>query len=98
MNVATVLEQIDARTAQAFVHATRQLIDALFVESARVEQTRTPGEVDYARAELPRAAPPGGWISDAEIATTTRRMAEAIAAEKWVEGVLCAVRLMALLA
>lgn len=98
MNLATILEQVDARTARAFVEAARTFIDALLIESARIEQTRTPGEVDYRHESLSREAAPGGWISHAEIAETTRKMSEAIAAEKWVDGVVFAARVMALLA
>lgn len=98
MNLATILEQVDARTARAFVVATRTLIDALLIESARVEQTRTPAEVDYLHAGLSREAARGGWISHAEITETTRKMSEAIAAEKWIDGVVFAARVIALLA
>lgn len=98
MKLATLMEQVDARTARAFVEAARTLIDALLIESARVEQTRTPGEVDYLHAGISREAAAGGWIAGGEIAETTRKMSEAIAAEKWTEGVLFAARVMALLA
>lgn len=93
MNWTAVLQNIDARTAQQFVVAARHVIDALLIEAQRVEQTHTPAPVDYAVADLPRSAPPGGWISPSELHNTARSMAEAIAAERWTDGLLTALRL-----
>jgi len=86
---------IDAQTAQAFVTAARHVIDALLIEAARVDQTCTPEPRDYESATLSRAAPPGGWLSHAEMRETAQRLGEAIAAEKWTDGVVLALRLLA---
>lgn len=97
MDLRMALERIDAATARAFVTAARHVIDAMLVEAGRVAQTRTPGPVDYRSAELSREGPAGGWISETELRTTVQRMTEAVAAEKWVDGALFALRALAAL-
>ncbi len=94
MDLKAVVKRLDARTAQAFVTAARHVIDAMMIESQRVRQTRTPGEVDYASAGLSREAAPGGWISHEELRGTVQKMGEAIAAEKWTDGVLFAIKVL----
>ncbi len=95
MDMVQVAKAMDAGTVQAFVTAARHVIDALMIEGARVEQTRTPGQRDYTTAELTREGPAGGWIASDELRATTQKLSEAIAAEKWVEGFAVAVRLLA---
>ena len=92
MNLTEVLKRIDQSTARAFVEAARHVIDALLIEAARIEQTRTPDEVDYRNAELSRRTPPGGWLADGELRRTAQRMAEALAAEKYTDGMTFAIQ------
>lgn len=94
MRINELLKAIDAETARAFVQAARSVIDAMLIEAARVEETQTPGVIDYENATLSREAPAGGWISHAELRRTTQQMAEAMAAEKWVDGMLAAIRVL----
>ncbi|MFQ5805330.1 MAG: hypothetical protein ACE5I3_02640 [Phycisphaerae bacterium] len=94
MDLRKLLRNIDAETARAFVSATRHVMDALLFEVARVGETRTPGTRDYENATLPRATPAGGWLSHEELRRTTQKMAEAMAAEKWADGVVFAIRLL----
>lgn len=96
MNLETAMERVDAGSARAFVRAARHVIDALMIEARSVRQTQTPGAVDYVRAELPREAPPGGWISHDEIDRMHQQMVEAITRQKWIEGAVFAIRLMRL--
>ena len=86
---------IDAETARAFVGAARNVIDAMLIEAQRVAQTKTPQRVDYNTAALPDATPAGGWISHEELRATSQRLAEAIATEKWIDGVVFAARMFA---
>jgi len=95
MDLMKLMRAIDAETARAFVVAGRHVIDAMLIEAARVEQARTPRVRDYASAALPREAPPGGWLSHDELRRTAQQLGEAIAAEKWVEGVTCTIRCLA---
>lgn len=98
MNLETIAKQVDMGTARAFVTAARHFIDALLIEGQRVKSTATPGERDYnASGGLSRETPGGGWISNEDLRSATQRMSEAIAEEKWVEGAVFAVRVMALL-
>ncbi len=97
MSVSQVVQAIDAETARSFVVAARHVIDALLIEGQRVRQTRTPAPRDYASAGLDRSAPGGGWIGDDELRATSQRLTEAIAAEKWTEGVLFAIRALSAL-
>ena len=90
--------RIDGETARAFVTAARHVIDALLFEAARVEETRTPEVRDYENVGLSRATPAGGWLSHEELRQTTQKMAEAVAAEKWADGVAFAIQLLARLA
>lgn len=93
-----IAEAVDPRTARAFIGATRNVIDALMIENARVTATQTPGQKDYATASLPDAAPPGGWISTSEARATLQKMTEAVTLEKWTEGFIAAIQLVKLMA
>jgi len=97
MILESVVKKIDAATARAFVTAARHVIDALLIEVQHAEETRTPAPRDYDQAGWPRSTPPGGWLSHEEVRAAAQRLAEAMAAEKWTDGLLCAVKLFALL-
>lgn len=97
MDLTAILKNIDAATARAFVKAARHVIDAMLIETQRVRQTQTPGARDYDSADLSREAPPGGWLSDEELRATSQKLSEAIAAEKWTDGVIFAVRALSAL-
>ena len=94
MKLQTLLAQVDSRTAQTFVSAARHVIDAMLIEAARVEQTATPKRTDYENAALSRETAPGGWLSHEALRETSQRLAEAIAGEKWTEGMLTSIRLL----
>jgi hypothetical protein len=94
MDLSSIVRSIDQETARALVVATRRVIDALLIEGERIRQTQTPAPRDYNVAELPRASAPGGWLSHEELRDTARRMAEAIAAEKWTDGLVAALKLL----
>jgi len=95
MDLEAVMKRIDAPTARAFVTAARHLIDALLIEAESVRTMQTPAARDYRAAELPRDTPAGGWLSHGELRATVQRMSEAIAAERWIDGAMFAVRLLA---
>jgi len=97
MTLEQTLRQVNPDTARAFVTAARNIIDALLIEAHRIQQVQTPAPRDYAAGGLPRTAPPGGWIADDELRTATQRMSEALAMEKWTEGVLAALRALNLI-
>ncbi len=97
MNLEELVRQIDAGTARAFVTAARHVIDALLIEGQRAAETCTPEPRDYNTAELPRSAPAGGWLSHEELRETAQRLAEAMAAEKWIDGLIFAVKLFTVL-
>jgi hypothetical protein len=92
MTLQQILEQINPRTAQSFVTAARHLLDALLIEAERVQAAQPPTPVDYDIATLSRAAPPGGWLGADDLRAATQRLSESIAVEKWVDGVLVAIR------
>ncbi|MEW6253662.1 MAG: hypothetical protein AB1716_23700 [Planctomycetota bacterium] len=92
MDWRSAIERIDPAAAQAFVRAARKVIDALLIEGERVRQTQTPAPRDYPNAGLSRETPGGGWISHEELRSAAQDMAEAIAAEKWTDGLLCALK------
>jgi hypothetical protein len=94
MDLRMLLRSIDAETARAFVSATSHVIDALLFEAARVGEAKSPGTRDYENAGLSRATPAGGWLSHEELRHTTQKMAEALAAEKWADGVAFAIGLL----
>ncbi len=94
MSLESVMQQINPTTAQAFVRAARHVIDALLIEGQRVRAAQGPEMVDYETAGLPREAPAGGWIADDELRAGVQQMSEAIAAEKWVEGAVFAIRVL----
>jgi hypothetical protein len=96
MEWQSLVKNIDGETARAFVTAARHIIDALMVEAERVRETRGPGGRNYNADGLPRASAPGGWLPHDELRATARRMAEAIAAEKWIDGVVATLQVLAL--
>jgi hypothetical protein len=93
----TLVKHIDGETARAFVTAARHVIDALLIEGERVREAQTPAKRDYDGAELPRSTPAGGWLSHEELRVTAQRLAEAVAAEKWIDGLIFAVKLFSAL-
>jgi len=95
MELQKLLRNLDGRTARAFVRAASHVIDAMLLETARSEPETTPGRRDYENAGLPDSTPAGGWISHEELRQTTQKMTEAIASEKWTEGVMFAIKLLA---
>jgi hypothetical protein len=97
MDLRAIAERIDGPTARAFVGAARHMIDAMLIEAGRVQQTRTPGTVDYNTAEISRTTPAGGWLSDVELRGATQRLSESMAAERWSDGVLFAFKALALM-
>ncbi|MFO0840509.1 MAG: hypothetical protein U1D55_18535 [Phycisphaerae bacterium] len=97
MTFSEAVRSIDASTARAFVTAARHVIDALLIDAGRVRQTQPPGSRDYQAADLAREAPGGGWISDDELRGACQRMSEAMAAEKWTEGLVFAVQALSML-
>jgi hypothetical protein len=98
MDLQTLARNIDAETARAFVSAVGHVIDALLLEAARAGETVTPEKRDYDSATLSRATPPTGWLSHEELRQTTQEMSEAIAAEKWADGVRLAIGMLTRLA
>jgi hypothetical protein len=97
MDLSQAVKKIDLQAARAFVSAARPVIDALLIEAEPLRPQPTPQPRDYATAELSRAAPPSGWITHAELSETVRRMNQALAAEKWTEGVLFALQALYML-
>ena len=98
MDWQALIKGIDADAARAFVTAARHVIDALLVEAERQRQTQAPPVRDYnAAAGLTREDAPGGWLGHEELRATMRRMAEAVAAEKWSDGVVAALKVLAVL-
>jgi hypothetical protein len=92
MTLQQVLELINPQTARAFVSAARNIIDALLIEAERVREAQAPTLIDYDAAALSRTAPAGGWLATEELRVATQRIGEAIASEKWADGVLFAIR------
>ena len=92
MELKQLIGAIDARTAQSFVSATRRLLEVLLVEGQRVSAAQVPGKRDYNTTEIDRGGPASGWLSRDELRAASTEMAEAIAAEKWTEGVMVALR------
>lgn len=90
MDWREVVRGIDAETARAFVTAACRVIDAMLLETHRRQAVRTPEPRDYEGAALTRDTDPGGWLAHDELRATAQRLAEAVAAEKWTEGLLAA--------
>lgn len=92
MSLQQLFEQINPQTARAFVGAARNLIDALLIEAERIRAAQPPGVIDYDTAVIDRTTPPGGWLAPDELRRATQRLTEALAAEKWLDGMLVALR------
>lgn len=96
MDLIALTKKIDAKTARAFAKAARHVIDAMLVEAECIRKTQTPRPRDYRQAGLSRASAAGGWLSHVELRETSARLAEAIAGEEWLDGLLIAVRALAI--
>jgi hypothetical protein len=94
MDWSKVLERLDPAAVTEFVRAGRLVVQAALYESERVRATHTPGAVDYNHGELSRSAPAGGWLSQDELRAEVTKLSEAIAAEKWTDGMLVMLRLL----
>ncbi len=92
MDWRRLVESVDAESARAFVLAARRVIDALLIEAERVRRTQTPTARDYNAAELPRTTPAGQWLEHSELRATAQQLSEAMAAEKWTDGLLFALK------
>lgn len=79
----------------AVVHAVRDVIDTLADNRSSYANTAPQG-TEYDTADHDASAPVGGWLSVDELRERSRQMTEAIAAEKFVQGFLMAVQLMAM--
>lgn len=90
MDLRTVVGHIDAETARVFVTAACRVIDAMLIEAQRRQAARTPERCDYEQAAPRRDTAAGGWLAHDELRATAQQLAEAIAAEKWTEGLLAA--------
>lgn len=93
MDWSSVINRVDVENARAFVHAARVVIDAMLLEAESVRAAQTPAQRDYNAAELPRTTPAGGWLSHDELRQTAQQIGEAIAAERWLDGMLFTLRL-----
>jgi hypothetical protein len=94
MDLREALAKLDINTARSFVTTACRVVDALLVSATAAQKASTPPTRDYDQATLPRSDPPGGWLTHDELRTAAQRMAEAIAAEKWTEGVLLALKVL----
>lgn len=94
MDWREVVRGIDAETARAFVTAACRVIDAMLIETQRRQAAQTPEQRDYEQAGLRRDTAAGGWLAHEEVRRTVQHLAEAVAAEKWTEGVLAALAVL----
>jgi hypothetical protein len=97
MNLTALLSSVRPETARAFVTATWSVIQAVRAELDESAQRRTPAGRDYRERSLSRTAPAGGWLTDEELCKTAEALAEAIAAEKWTDGLITALKLLSAL-
>ena len=94
MDLRRLIQGVDGEAARRFVEATQHILDAMLLEAARAHPEPEPGVRDYREASLMHGSPEGGWLSHEELRATTQQIAEAIAAEKWTDGLLFAIRLL----
>ena len=91
-----ILPKLTPQVMQNFVHAARTFIDSVAVEAAAVAAKETPGATDYRTANHDRSPPTGGWIDFDEVRQKSKQMTEAIAAEKFADGVITTLQALAL--
>lgn len=89
----TIAKGLSEQTLKGFVNAVNEIVKQIAGTPVGGVST-APTPVDYAHAEITVGVPPGGWLSVEEFRDASRRMTEAIAAEKWVEGFITAVQIM----
>lgn len=98
MNLETirnVAARLDGKSIAAFVHTARVVIDAVAAEREQALSESAPQPIDYATARHDHAAPPGGPLSVGELRARSAEMVQAIAAEKWVDGFVSCLQLLA---
>lgn len=94
MDLVDVVKRLDGPTARAFVEPARNVVAALLIEAEQVQAQQTPPPHDYRSAELSRESPAGGWLAPSELRRMAQELAEAVAAERWVDGFVTAVRVL----
>lgn len=97
MNPMILAHSLEPAVLRRFVHAVRNVVDAMLIQAPPPRPAPPPGMRDYNAAPLVNGAPDGGWIDVSELQITSQRMNEAIAAERWVDGFVAAVELLLLL-
>jgi len=97
MNLTALLSSVRPETARAFVTAAWSILQALRVELEQSAERRTPPVRNYNERELSRTAPAGGWLTDEELCQTVDALAEAIAAEKWTDGLITTLKVLSAL-
>lgn len=93
--IKTIADKLDLATIQSFTRAALDVIQVVLNEAEKRAATATPDKVDYAHADHDWSAPAGGWLTPDEIRTAITEITEAIAAEKWFDGFVAAVKMMA---
>jgi hypothetical protein len=96
--LAALFSSMTPEKIKGFVEGVLEILKIVGDQAAIATADATPGARDYRTAEFDRSAPAGGWMLPAEVKERSRLMAEAIAAEKWEEAAILALKVAAVLA
>ena len=96
--LAKILDGLSPELKRELIHAGQQALNAAGPAPAKPAVNFGPNIVDIdAKGFDVNAAPPGGWISDAERLDLHERMTRALMGEAVIDGAVAAVKAMALL-
>lgn len=94
--LSTVMSDLSMESIKEFVTVVKRYIDDALVDDIKVLPQESPTKIDYNKAGVELIAPHGGWISRSELERYNQKMTEAIANEKWTEGFILAMQIVAM--
>lgn len=96
-NAQTTFQQLNLEDVKNFVLSVAKLVEKLTAAPSVSSTDTGMGKDDYLKPPVYNE-PTGGWISVNELRTKNQAMVEAIAREKWFEGFVLALELVAMFA
>lgn len=94
--LSTIMSDLSMETIKEVVTVVKRYIDDALVDDIKIQPQESPNRLDYNKAGIELVAPPNGWISMSELEAYNQKMTEAIANEKWTEGFILAMQIVAM--
>jgi len=96
LSLQAVAAKYTPEQLKLFIQIVREIVDRVAQTPAALPTVDpAAGTIDYATAPAidTSAGPPGGWLTKDDVRVASAKMIEAVAAEKWTDGFVFAVKL-----